>query len=329
MVREWLFFFASPSCDRVTVHRIWARTFRRLADLPAEKRWAKVRGPMAALITTLAEFGWRAPTPCSWIQPSGVRWVLDPARESARSLIGHFVDALEADSEALQWRRASQHLAGSGLEEGADLSVTKRHLVRLARKQRHQEAGMLTCVATASCWTEARRADAGYIDNATCPACGETDETLPHRSWYCACHADHVGDAIARTQHLLAEARIGIDHGDHEFWRRGIVPKAWTFIPLPDEAAPRFVGDDARLLPDDSAPLGWRLHGVHCLYTDGSGATNDVRTRRIGSAVAWLPDGPPDDTPICSGGVMLPGATSRTVCSVRSSGRCYSPSSSP
>ena len=58
--------------DRIRVAAVWPRILKFLQR--PRTRWRYIRGPAAAVIATLLDAGWTAPSADVWIQPDGTTW---------------------------------------------------------------------------------------------------------------------------------------------------------------------------------------------------------------------------------------------------------------
>ena len=136
--------FHKPMPDKFS--RLWSVTWQKLAT--AKRRWALVKGPVAALIAYLQDLGVDAVDPLCWKCP-------------AHSLHGHGLWCFPGDVVSLEPRLSSLHSGvegltrllkhaacrrlvgqdgGEGLESGVDWSVPRRLLRTQANKQHHLTA---------------------------------------------------------------------------------------------------------------------------------------------------------------------------------------------
>eukprot|EP00969_Alexandrium_andersonii_P184245 8140562-Alexandrium_andersonii.AAC.1 len=138
-----------------------------------------------------------------------------------------FKRAVAKDVESRVWKAAAKFNDGKGLEEGGDLTVHARLRERFFERGQALQASLVLSTASGSCWTQARRFEAGLTDSPTCPRCGKEPETLEHRYWGCECNKALAASDVQRTQQLCERARR--DCGRFPcLWLRGIAPASWT-----------------------------------------------------------------------------------------------------
>ena len=123
-------------------------------------------GPMAATMATLEGLGWVPRTPYAWLAPSGDEW---------KFVAGDTFDvmhALKSDAESQVWQAVATQHCGLGLQNGADVSVLKRHLLSLRRKQQPGHASLLFKIATSQIWASNGKREAGIpVAQVQCAVC--------------------------------------------------------------------------------------------------------------------------------------------------------------
>ena len=77
ILQAWLGLLASTPLSAGALATAWRRTVRRVSQ---GRRWAKVRGPMGATISTLLDLGWGPEGPTKWRAPDDQLWAVDPKR---------------------------------------------------------------------------------------------------------------------------------------------------------------------------------------------------------------------------------------------------------
>ena len=97
------------------------------------------------------------------------------------------------------WSQASTHRGWANMEKGVDLSVVQRHYKGLVKAGKHREAGALMTICTGACWSPARLAEEGIIeeDEAKCQLCGELGQM----------RATSFGDANKLWKHPIQLSR--------------------------------------------------------------------------------------------------------------------------
>ena len=228
---------------------------------------------------------------------------------------------LPEDIQPILWEKAGKHYCGGGLEGGVDFHSASLLLARLRSKAKPAQAGVLLNVLTAGYWTAQRRHECGLERSDICDRCHGAVETPLHRFYQCPCNSDISSadqqraeeaedqededelrpkglqarlarDPVGETAHLQQDAETDLQAGRFEgFWLRGMIPSAWTIIPLPEKRA-KFATGEQKV----------EAHaGKISLYLDGSGSHADPRLRRCGWAVVWLRWHPNDALPRFSG----------------------------
>ena len=250
--------------------RLWQITWEKL--LKAPKRWALVKGPVAAMIAYLQDLGVKAQDPSSWQCPTnslqgpglwsfpGDVITLAPGQTTR-------IHAEEGLRHLLQFwtnHRISQQDAGSGAERGVDWSVPRRLLKSQLRRPNHLTA--LRSVWQGAFFTTTKGA------KRTCPLCKKP----------------------ANIRHVLLECRWWSGRGPappphwkklqaawpaESFWVRALPPASYTACPEWPSGAfqPVFAGAWRNKHRIDATDL--------VFGTDATGTTNDPRTRVVAAAV--------------------------------------------
>ena len=260
--------FHKPMPDKFS--RLWSVTWQKLAT--AKRRWALVKGPVAALIAYLQDLGVDAVDPLCWKCP-------------AHSLHGHGLWCFPGDVVSLEPRLSSLHSGvegltrllrhaacrrlvgqdgGEGLDSGVDWTVPRRLLRTQANKQHHLTA--LRAVWQGAFFTTTRAA------RRHCPLCG------------CAADLQHV---LLDCRWWTGRGKPPPPHWDKQrrtwpaqsLWVRALPPASYTEPPLWPASATelKHTGCWAAGEPIDTADL--------LFATDATGTTKDPRTRVVAAAV--------------------------------------------
>ena len=282
LISAWFDYMVSCPEDRTRVAAVWPRIAAVLRR--PKTRWRYIRGPAAAVISTLLDAGWSTPTADVWEQADGTTWTF-----SAEFLAADFPDfsdlkaALVSDLRKQLWASAANFRNGTGLESGADMQSLVGHLQSLSKNGRYEQHGAVVCCATSASWPNARIAEE-YPDSSSveslCPRCNRAPETELHRHWECPAN-DEI-KACNRSKHLIPRARRNAAVCP-AFWLRGLVPAEWTAVPPPCQ-----VSDPCEDNMDGVADRCGTPRNRLWLFGDGSGGVNtrDARLRRCGWA--WV-----------------------------------------
>ena len=150
---------------------------------------------MGATIATLIDIGWSPISPFKWVDGYHNRWNYKPGTSAAELL-----NALKEQVEMRVWRQAAKHHNGKGLEQGADLTIAKKHIRLLRKKGQHQTAGLLLTTLSGGIWSRRRKAESNLVEDDTCPWCGETVQTDLHLIWTCPALCRSKNKDIVRSQ---------------------------------------------------------------------------------------------------------------------------------
>ena len=205
LVRSWLTWWSEHPQQHPAAKRTWNILHQRISHIPPTRRWRRVGGHLAAVITTLLDAGWNPHAATSWEDPDGNEWnMVEDGREVDFSPI---LSALAASLSSSLWSRAAQHWNGGGAEHGLDLRSLRLHLQSLWKRGKHEWFGMIHAISSASTWTRVRRhmTRPDSCPDAICRRCSTDEiETDFHRIW--SCPANRNIDGIEKSQHLLDEA---------------------------------------------------------------------------------------------------------------------------
>ena len=261
-------------------HELGATWTAKLAELKGRANWKKVKGPLGAVICTLIDIGINPRSPDMWVAPGGATWRIDDRQPPQNP--NYFAKLISSMVGVKLWKKAAEHRAGQGVQEGVDLSVLVRHLGSLHKNEQRAAAGVLKKAAIAGLWTAERKFAAGLIATPVCPRCRLAPEDEFHRVWECKANEeglkDHIDPKIL-CNNLKQKAIQGKDD-NMALWTRGIVPKAMT-----DTIPPRDIQGIIQI--SDDPPTAGRF------YLDGSGGVNtaDKRLRRCGWAAIKMKEG--------------------------------------
>jgi ribonuclease HI len=281
MVEEYSAFWLREPALRQRMEVTWQYHLKRMSQAPPRRRWAEVRGPIAATIATLLDVDWVPRSSTEWEHPNGEVWECLEGPRDAAAVRAEFEETVRTQ----QWRRASKSHNGTGLEDGCDFSVAKASISKLRAKGDHKSAGLMRCAACAGIWTKQRLLDANYVvDDVSCPLCDDGPDTDFHRIWQCEAVAEAGLDEVKKSQHLKQRAEGEVSTAPC-FWLRGLVPKAWTALPPPRKV--ELVGTGLFAGLERSEPLN--IEGLD-VYLDESGGefSSDIRRRRCGWGLAII-----------------------------------------
>ena len=177
---------------------VWGEWRRTL--MGKERRWKRVKGPGHAVIATLLQYGWDAPTPRIWLDPTKGVWKYTGGGAS---------ELLEAFKETVikaQWEKASHHYSAEGLDSPPYLKPIEKALRALERGPDKGRAGALFNVIAGGQWGQDRRHPL-YVDTPTCQRCHRGVDDPCHRFWKCEANEDIVDKAMEDTSELADTAR--------------------------------------------------------------------------------------------------------------------------
>ena len=260
--------FAQPMPEQYL--RLWKITWTKL--LTAPKRWALVKGPVAAMVAYIQDLGVEASDPATWRFPAGSlkgpglwRFEKDTVLVTpGLSTVHRVEEALRRLLQHTANQRISQQDAGTGANCGVDWSVPRKLLRKQTKRPNHLTA--LRMVWQGAFFTTEKGA------KRRCPLCQK--------------HAD--------LRHVLLECRWWRGRGPsppphwqklrkkwpaESLWVRGLPPSNYTDFPTlpPDLLLPCMSGICS---PGISVNADGLVFG-----TDATGTTNDQRTRVVAAAV--------------------------------------------
>ena len=272
----WLeLWWQSSAAERHSITAAWRRKRDELQTLPAQRRWRKVTGPMAATIVTLLELEWYPMQPNFWITP-------DKQQAAVRTTLAcqaSIVAAVRRSAEERRWRLASHHWGGGGMERGVPDFTAIRNLRRvLCKKGQFAEVAALNAVACGGSLVGERLG----IDSNACSHCGATREDAAHRYYLCPSLRlipDEDG-ILAKTKWIASKVETGAWAHLQCLWSRAIVP-----------------GDviGSIIEEDSDSILEWCLGSIQeaavasgAVFSDGSGGEAWVpqQIRRVGAGSA-------------------------------------------
>ena len=246
--------------SRIDLH--WDKVKTAVLDPQGMPQWAKVNFPLAVVVATLAENGWKSTSARDWTGPDSSSWQLSLEPADLRVFFDHFQQLLQQDS----WAKLQTGHLGTGITGQMDLKPARKLLQRLLKQEDIAGANILKRIVTAGIWTGSRQQDAGIpctAMNIQCPLCGDPNDTWLHRSWECQVAKQLQSLAIQSTNKLAPVAIAAVKaqplsvhgvpfgqnlydsrnpHGgsgthDAPMWLRGIVPISHYDIPDPPLAA--------------------------------------------------------------------------------------------
>ena len=282
LVSHWLqHWHAATPHARQRISRAWPRSLSRL--LHKSTRWLHVRGPIAAVQSTLLDVGWKPAGPVSWFDPEGQEWAYDGTLNGLAAFQAHLRESISL----FLWAQASVYEHGKGLEKGPDLAVPTALYSHYGRTGRFAERALLVLVCSAGTWPNQRLLQSGLAQSGACPRCGQ-EESLLHRYWYCPANGTSDHPDIVSSQHLVRRARR--EAGQFPaLWLRALPPSEWS-RPQAGLLPEGFVRSITLLpMPEDE---------LRHVFLDGSGGahSSDPRLRRCGFAAVMVDSMGPANT---------------------------------
>ena len=222
VVKSWFARLAGRPGLHRRLARHWAASLAKIRN-----GWAWVRGPMAAFQATIMAVGWQCPSPFTLIAPCGDEWQM---MEDGHGPLGPLLEAFDESIDTLQWRQASEHLDGGGIQGPISLHHVWDLVASLDKEGRRDLAAMIRLLVSGGYWTEESRHTAQMAPDPVCRRCQRDPETSRHRFWDCMCNASSQVQEIVDSQHLR--------HGAQQeaaqypcFWMRGLIPLSWFDLP--------------------------------------------------------------------------------------------------
>ena len=250
--------------------RLWKLTWNKLKAAP--KRWALVKGPIAAMIAYLQDHAVDASAPLVWRFPGGSLsgpglWDFSGDTVSLQpslSMASRMEEALNRLLQHAANHRIAQQDAGEGAAGGIDWTVPRRLLRTQAKRPNHLTG--LRAVWQGAFFTSTKGA------KRLCPLCKKVAglrHVLLECQWW-------RGRGPSPPPHW---AKLHAQWPAESLWVRGLPPVAYTTAPSlsPDSLAPRKTGVWCRSQTVDASNL--------VFGTDATGTTNDPRTRVVAVAV--------------------------------------------
>ena len=250
--------------------RLWKLTWNKLKAAP--KRWALVKGPIAAMIAYLQDHAVDASAPLAWRFPGGSLsgpglWDFSGDTVSLQpspSMASRMEEALNRLLQHAANHRIAQQDAGEGAAGGIDWTVPRRLLRTQAKRPNHLTG--LRAVWQGAFFTSTKGA------KRLCPLCKKAAglrHVLLECQWW-------RGRGPSPPPHW---AKLHAQWPAESLWVRGLPPVAYTTAPSlsPDSLAPRKTGVWCRSQTVDASNL--------VFGTDATGTTKDPRTRVVAVAV--------------------------------------------
>ena len=260
--------FAHPMPEQY--HRLWKVTWTKLQTAP--KRWALVKGPVAAMVAYLQDLGVEASDPAIWRFPErslhgpGLwQFVRDTVQVAPGLSTAYRVEeALRRLLQSAANRRISQQDAGAGADSGVDWTVPRKLTRTQAKRPNHLTA--LRMVWQGAFFTTTKGA------KRRCPLCHKPAD-LRHVLLECQWWRGRGPSPPPHWHKLRAKWPA------ESLWVRGLPPANYTAFPSLQPGT---------LLPSMSGiwSPGIPVNAAHLVFgTDATGTTNDSRTRVVVAAV--------------------------------------------
>ena len=250
--------------------RLWKLTWNKLKAAP--KRWALVKGPIAAMIAYLQDHAVDASKPLTWQFPRGSLggpglWDFSGDTVSLQPSLSMASRVEEALNRLLQHAanlRIAQQDAGEGAAGGIDWTVPRRLLRTQAKRPNHLTS--LRAVWQGAFFTSTKGA------KRLCPLCKKVAglrHVLLECQWW-------RGRGPSPPPHW---AKLHAQWPAESLWVRGLPPLAYTTAPSlsPHSLTPRKTGVWYRSQTVDANNF--------VFGTDATGTTKDPRTRVVAVAV--------------------------------------------
>ena len=260
--------FAHPIPEQY--QRLWKVTWTKLQT--ASKRWALVKGPVAAMVAYLQDLGVEASDATTWRFPAGSLqgpglWHFERDTVLVTPGLSTVYRVEEALRRLLQHtanRRISQQDAGAGAACGIDWSVPRKLLRKQSKRPNRLTA--LRMVWQGAFFTTTKGA------KRRCPLC-QKQADLRHVLLECQWWRGRGPPPPPHWQKLRHKWPA------ESLWVRGLPPSSYTAFPSlsPDLLLPCKTGIWSPGTP---------VNAAHLVFgTDATGTTNDPRTRVVVAAV--------------------------------------------
>ena len=250
--------------------RLWKLTWNKLKAAP--KRWALVKGPIAAMIAYLQDHTVDASEPLAWQFPRGSLggpglWDFSGdtvSLQPSHSMASRVEEALNRLLQHAANLRIAQQDAGEGAAGGIDWTVPRRLLRTQAKRPNHLTS--LRAVWQGAFFTSTKGA------KRLCPLCKKVAglrHVLLECQWW-------RGRGPSPPPHW---AKLHAQWPAESLWVRGLPPIAYTTAPSlsPHSLTPRKTGVWCRSQTVDANNF--------VFGTDATGTTKDPRTRVVAVAV--------------------------------------------
>ena len=271
--------------------------------MPAKKRWRSVKGPVTALVSTMADIGWSMPDPVTLCNQEGEQHHL---LEGDQNAIRY---QIQRTLEEQVWKDSGTSHMGGGMEiSGVNLEPVIAQMKAYDKAGEKGRSRLCAVIAEGGCWHKARRKEAypQEIADDKCAWCGEQD-TDWHANWGCRQLERQGIPAVDQSQHLLPKATLQMDrHPTFRqpalpcYWLRGLLPNHAVELPPPSDTEDR--EEEGQVL------LGYE--GEVCGDGSGGERTSDAKLRRCGWAVVQVVPLKSQSTwPTCAGKLTGPKQT--------------------
>lgn len=187
--------------------------------------WSKVRGLISNVIGLLVTLGWKPVQFNKWTSDLDKQWAFNHSVPCAATPV---IFALQDAYIRSQWRKASLHYLGSGLEKGVAHEYTMSYIRECRKSKMYNTVAILETLLTGSCWSPDRKASLDMIpaEQNICPNCQATPCDDLHQFWTCP-HLETLDvEAIRDTQQYVDRAKA--ECKSHPcLWLRGILPQTY------------------------------------------------------------------------------------------------------
>ena len=222
-------------------------------------KWHRSRGPLDAMFLEADRLGWDWKGPFTLVDDLGQELVLTKVPPK---MLRDF--AVEANTRALQ-----RDFATRCAEEGfVGKRMATEHVSAYLKSRKHSPL-QKACVAMVFCrgfWTRDKLLQGGYLLEAVCELCGESD-SLHHRLWCCQ-HPDANllrGELVSGD--LVAKAKAA-GPASPLFNRAWFEHPQGYWAPVASDGELQFETLEGQAFCRVEDPSGWGLSG--CIFSDGS-----------------------------------------------------------
>ena len=222
VIESWLQVLVETSVPMEAIRRAWGRL---RASLEGPRRWASVKGPMAAVIATLVDLRWRPLEPDKWEDEQDTVLEIDPRRAG---VVPQVAAAVRQRCREIVWSKAEEHHGGGGLGVDVDCTVFKRMRDRMVKDGDPKNVGIVDLIPQGAAWPPARQAAAfGTGLSPVCEFCKAATGTLRHQIWGCPVIQEKIGVAREESKEYEHEAlkdAIVDERRQLASWARGVPP---------------------------------------------------------------------------------------------------------